>query len=156
MMRKIDEIVQDKATCSAGAIQKGMDFGGGDLAQVSTGISTIAQCTPLCCNMAGCVGFTFAAIAPSNFGKCVKGKPCCYLKKTIGKPRAVSECDCAPIQNHPTAPPTPAPPPRRPVETSHTPLSLPVLKTALPPHESPTATRGSLTSTALPALVRTP
>jgi hypothetical protein len=79
-----------------------MDFGGGDLAQVSAGISAITQCTPLCCNMTGCVGFTFAAAAAAHFGNCVRGKPCCYLKKTIGKPRAASEYDCASVETKPT------------------------------------------------------
>jgi hypothetical protein len=115
------------STCSANAVQKGKDFAGGDLAQALLSKADITQCAPLCCKMAGCLGFTYVSVAPSDFGKCKKGQPCCFFKNVLNTPRAASECDCAAITESPTpppppSPPTPAPPPPTPRPASYAPV----------------------------------
>ena len=40
-------------------------------------------CAAACCGDAPCVAWTWVPAAPSDFGACVLGSPCCYLKDGV-------------------------------------------------------------------------
>lgn len=88
----------------------GNDAPGNDLSQTPN--IDEAACQSVCCNNSKCIGYTYLSSAPTNFGGCITGKPCCYLKtgqmppfKPSTDPGIVSSAMRGP------APPPPPPPP---------------------------------------------
>ena len=69
----------------------GTDLPGDDTHQIVFNTSVqnpAALCQSTCCADATCMAWTYAQAAPSDFGSCILGKPCCYLKSGSPAPHA--------------------------------------------------------------------
>eukprot|EP00759_Apiculatamorpha_spiralis_P003226 PhF_6_TR11553/c0_g1_i1/m.18566 len=82
LLYKSDGSSNTSSQClSIGPILNGTDLPGADMFQVVYPAGTQAStCANKCCATDSCYAWTFAPSAPSAFGSCIQGKPCCYLK----------------------------------------------------------------------------
>ena len=75
--------------CTLGSVFQNTDLPGSDVSQAA-GLASVDECAQTCCHLPACMAWTYAASAPRTFGKCVAGKPCCYMKSAAGTHQASS------------------------------------------------------------------
>eukprot|EP01064_Diplonema_japonicum_P031942 TRINITY_DN5885_c0_g3_i1.p1 TRINITY_DN5885_c0_g3~~TRINITY_DN5885_c0_g3_i1.p1 ORF type:complete len:905 (+),score=206.99 TRINITY_DN5885_c0_g3_i1:218-2932(+) len=69
-----------------GPVQQGYDLPGADSKQVVGG--TAAQCAQSCCTDHTCAAWVFDVKAPTSYGSCKAGEPCCYMKNSVPAKKA--------------------------------------------------------------------
>ena len=69
-------------TCKATIIGHNIDVPNNDAGSVRGG--NLTSCTAACCASSSCAGALFEPVSPVNFGDCVVGEPCCFLKTRVG------------------------------------------------------------------------
>eukprot|EP01065_Artemidia_motanka_P032639 TRINITY_DN39629_c0_g1_i1.p1 TRINITY_DN39629_c0_g1~~TRINITY_DN39629_c0_g1_i1.p1 ORF type:complete len:542 (+),score=154.31 TRINITY_DN39629_c0_g1_i1:65-1690(+) len=102
--------------------QQQKDIPGFDIKQIAK--VNLTQCTQLCCDNADCKGFTYVDTGAPDWGDCVTGAACCFLKNASG-PTINSDKDHWAGEKPAPSPPTPAPPKPTPAPPAPTPPPSP-------------------------------